>query len=63
MTTNDWPAYMVALCGGLFIFIGICYPWLSKLTNTAAPQPGLRLLSVVLGLVLLALWAIWIGVS
>ena len=56
------PPYIIALCGCLFILLGLFYPTVSRLLGAAAGNGGQRLLSIVLGLALLGLWGIWYSI-
>jgi hypothetical protein len=59
MTSGDWPPFIILLCGCLFLLLGLMYPWLSTWLGVDESRPERRVLSVVLGVVLLSLWAIW----
>lgn len=59
MTKYDWSAMLVGITGLMFVLIAATYPWLSFRFGVERPRPGQRLLSAVLGVSLLALWAIW----
>jgi hypothetical protein len=63
MTANDWPPLVIAVCGLLFLVLGIAYPWISAVLGAEAPRPERRLMSIVLGCALLALWSIWLSVD
>ena len=59
MTRLDWPVYVIFVCGCLFLLLALLYPSLSALFGTGPARPEQRVLSAVLGLVLLGLWGIW----
>ena len=60
---TPWPAYAIAVFGMLFLLLAAGWPWLSSRFGAANAQPGQRLLSAVLGLALLGIFAIWLAAT
>ncbi len=59
MSITDLPAYAVAFFGAAFCAAALMAPWLGRATGMRVPDAAERALMVMLGLCLLALWAMW----
>ena len=59
MTANTLPPLMILLFGCLFVLLGLFYPWLGRALGVESGRPERRFLSLLLGAVLLALWALY----
>jgi len=59
MSSFHYPVTMTALFGFCFVVLAMAAPWLSWNLGMRDMNSGERLLSAMLGLVLLSLWAMW----
>jgi len=59
MESFHYPVTATAVFGACFIVLALAAPWLSWNLGTREMNVGERLLSAVLGGVLVTLWAMW----